>query len=32
MRSLFSTGNLTHPYDSVNVDVNKRIHRIDGTD
>ena len=32
MRSLFSTGNLAHPYDSVNVDVNKRIRRLDGND
>ena len=29
-RALFSTGNLTHPYYSVNVDINKRIHRLDG--
>lgn len=28
IRSLFDTGNLTHPYDSVNVDVNKRIYRL----
>ena len=27
-RSLFDTGNLTHPYDSVNVDINKRIYRL----
>lgn len=27
-RSIFDTGNLTHPYDSVNVDINKRIMRI----
>ena len=29
IRSLFHTGNLVHPYDSVNVHVNKRIRRID---
>ena len=28
LMSLFDTGNLTHPYDSVNVDVNKRIRRL----
>lgn len=28
IRSLFDTGNLTHPYDSVNVDINKRIYRL----
>jgi 6-phosphofructokinase 1 len=28
IRSIFSTGNLTHPYASVNVDINKRIHRL----
>lgn len=28
-RNIFNTGNLTHPYDSVNVDINKRILRID---
>ncbi|MDR3638903.1 MAG: 6-phosphofructokinase [Isosphaeraceae bacterium] len=27
-RSLFDAGNLTHPYDSVNVDINKRIYRL----
>ncbi len=27
-RRLFDTGNLTHPYDSVNIDVNKRIRRL----
>ncbi|MHC5539168.1 6-phosphofructokinase, partial [Singulisphaera rosea] len=27
-RNIFDTGNLTHPYDSVNVDINKRIMRI----
>jgi 6-phosphofructokinase len=30
IRSLFNTGNLIHPYDSVNVDINKRIQRLDG--
>ena len=30
MRSLFDTGRLTHPYDSVNTDVHKRIRRLDG--
>ena len=29
LKSLFNTGNLTHPYASVNVDVNKRIRRLD---
>ena len=29
IRSLFNTGNLVHPYDSVNVDINKRIRRLD---
>ena len=29
IRHLFDTGKLTHPYDSVNVDINKRIHRLD---
>jgi 6-phosphofructokinase len=28
IRSLFNTGNLTHPYLSVNVDINKRIRRL----
>ena len=28
-RSLFNAGNLTQPYDSVNIHVHKRIHRID---
>ena len=28
IRSIFNTGNLIHPYDSVNVDINKRIHRL----
>ena len=28
IRSLFDTGRLTHPYDSVNVDINKRIRRL----
>ena len=28
IRSIFDTGNLTHPYDSVNVHVNKRIRRL----
>ena len=30
IRSLFDTGRLTHPYDSVNVDINKRITRLSG--
>jgi 6-phosphofructokinase 1 len=29
IRSLFNPGNLLHPYDSVNVAINKRIRRID---
>jgi 6-phosphofructokinase 1 len=29
IRSLFDTGQLTHPYYSVNVDINKRIRRLD---
>lgn len=29
IRGIFNTGNLTHPYHSVNVDVNKRILRLD---
>ena len=32
MRPLFDTGHLTHPYQSVNTDVNKRIHRLDPLD
>src|SRR4051812_48367506 len=28
IRSIFNTGNLTHPYPSVNVDINKRIRRL----
>jgi ATP-dependent phosphofructokinase / diphosphate-dependent phosphofructokinase len=28
IRTLFDIGNLIHPYHSVNVDVNKRIHRL----
>ncbi len=32
LKSLFNTGNLTHPYDSVNVDMNKRIRRLDSAD
>jgi len=32
LMSLFDTGNLTHPYDSVNVDVNKRIRRLGQSD
>ena len=28
IRSIFDTGNLTHPYDSVNVHVHKRIRRL----
>jgi len=29
MRSIFNTGNIVHPYDSVNVHVNKRIQRLE---
>jgi 6-phosphofructokinase 1 len=29
IRSLFNTTNLIHPYDSVNVDINKRIRRLE---
>ena len=29
IRGIFNTGNLTHPYASVNVDINKRIRRLD---
>jgi 6-phosphofructokinase 1 len=29
IRSIFNTGNIVHPYDSVNVHVNKRIHRLE---
>jgi ATP-dependent phosphofructokinase / diphosphate-dependent phosphofructokinase len=29
LRSLFDVGNLTHPYFSVNVDINKRIRRLE---
>jgi 6-phosphofructokinase 1 len=29
IRSIFDTGNLVHPYDSVNVHVNKRIQRLE---
>jgi ATP-dependent phosphofructokinase / diphosphate-dependent phosphofructokinase len=32
MHTLFSTGNLIHRYDSVNVDVHKRIRRLDALD
>ncbi len=28
IRTIFSTGNLTHSYDSVNVDINRRIRRL----
>ena len=28
IRSIFETGNLMHPYDSVNVHVHKRIRRL----
>jgi 6-phosphofructokinase 1 len=30
-RAIFNTGNLIHPYNSVNVDIHKRIHRLDPT-
>ncbi len=29
LRTIFDTGRLTHPYYSVNVDINKRIQRLD---
>ena len=29
IRSIFDTGNLAHPYNSVNVHIDKRIHRLD---
>lgn len=29
IRSIFNTGNIVHPYDSVNVHVNKRIRRLE---
>ena len=29
IRRIFNTGNLTHPYASVNVDITKRIRRLD---
>ncbi len=31
-RALFNTGNLIHPYYSVNVEVNKRIRRLENLD
>jgi hypothetical protein len=31
LRTLFNTGNLVHPYDSVTVDIMKRIHRLDAS-
>lgn len=31
LRSLFNTGNLVHPYDSVTVDIMKRIHRLEAS-
>jgi 6-phosphofructokinase 1 len=30
-RAIFNTGNLVHPYNSVNVDIHKRIRRLDPT-
>jgi 6-phosphofructokinase 1 len=32
IRGIFHVGQLTHPYNSVNVDVNKRIHRLGDAD
>jgi ATP-dependent phosphofructokinase / diphosphate-dependent phosphofructokinase len=32
IRSIFNTGNIVHPYNSVNVHVNKRIHRLEETE
>jgi len=32
IRSVFHTGNIVHPYNSVNVHVDKRIHRLDVTE
>ena len=29
IRSIFNTGNIVHPYDSVNIHVNKRIQRLE---
>ena len=29
IRSIFNTGNVDHPYSSVNVPIHKRIHRLD---
>ena len=29
IRSIFNTGNIDHPYNSVNVPVHKRIHRLE---
>lgn len=29
IRSIFNTGNIVHPYNSVNVHVHKRIHRLE---
>src|SRR5205807_9018047 len=29
IRSIFNTGNIVHPYNSVNVHVNRRIHRLE---
>ena len=32
IRSIFDTGNISHPYDSVNVHINKRIRRLEDTE
>jgi ATP-dependent phosphofructokinase / diphosphate-dependent phosphofructokinase len=32
IRSIFNTGNIVHPYDSVNIHVNKRIQRLEEPD
>jgi 6-phosphofructokinase 1 len=31
-RSIFDTGNIVHPYNSVNVHINKRIRRLESTE
>src|SRR5262249_16320283 len=31
-RSIFETGNIVHPYNSVNVHINKRIHRLEAVE
>ncbi len=32
IRSIFNTGNIVHPYDSVNYHIHKRIHRLEGAE